>query len=284
MADAWSREENEAIVADYLAMLELELAGIPFNKAERNRQLQKVLNQRNRSSVELKHQNISAALITLGYPYIDGYKPRFNFQSMLFDVVSAQADAASALQRTIQEVVEEPIAEPEIDDVLSIVVEPPKGRNQAAGQAYVRSGPPQAARINWLEQEARRRSLGEAGERLVLRFEHERLWRAGHHGLANRVEHVSRTRGDGAGYDVLSFEASGKERLIEVKTTRFGAETPFFVSKNEVLVSQEHAHQYHLYRLFNFKQAAKLFQLAGSFENNCVLDPVQYSARLAERV
>ena len=82
MADAWSREENEAIVADYLAMLELELAGIPFNKAERNRQLQKILNHRNNSSVELKHQNISAALITLGYPYVDGYKPRFRRSRM----------------------------------------------------------------------------------------------------------------------------------------------------------------------------------------------------------
>ncbi len=112
----------------------------------------------------------------------------------------------------------------------------------------------------------------------MVKFEHERLWRAGHSRLADRVEHVSKTTGDGAGFDVLSFEVSGEERLIEVKTTRFGAETPFFVSRNEVLVSKEQAHHYHLYRLFNFKQAVKLFRLPGSFDSNCVLDPVQYSA------
>ena len=41
--------------------------------------------------------------------------------------------------------------------------------------------------------------------------------------LAARVDRVSETRGDGLGYDVLSFETSGRERLIEVKTTNYGA-------------------------------------------------------------
>ncbi|BAS06695.1 hypothetical protein AHiyo4_01170 [Arthrobacter sp. Hiyo4] len=44
---------------------------------------------------------------------------------------------------------------------------------------------------------------------------------------------MSKTRGDGLGYDILSFEESGKERLLEVKTTKSRAETPFFVSRNE---------------------------------------------------
>ncbi len=55
----------------------------------------------------------------------------------------------------------------------------------------------------------------------------------GHERFADRIEHTSRTRGDHAGYDILSFEASGQERLIEVKTTKYGASTPFFVSRNE---------------------------------------------------
>jgi hypothetical protein len=64
---------------------------------------------------------------------------------------------------------------------------------------------------------------------LVLKLEQYRL-AAGLDSLAAKVEHVSRTRGDGLGFDVLSFDEQGKERYIEVKTTAFAKETPFFVS------------------------------------------------------
>lgn len=33
----WQDSENDAIVADYFAMLSIELTGQPFNKAKRNR-------------------------------------------------------------------------------------------------------------------------------------------------------------------------------------------------------------------------------------------------------
>ncbi|ANK06964.1 Hypothetical protein WLH_05703 (plasmid) [Escherichia coli O25b:H4] len=42
--------------------------------------LRQLLNGRSKSSVELKHQNISAVLDALGLPYINGYKPRGNSQ------------------------------------------------------------------------------------------------------------------------------------------------------------------------------------------------------------
>ena len=57
MPGAWSREEVEAVVADYREMLSLELRNEPFNKAERNRNLQRLLNNRNHGSIERKHQN-----------------------------------------------------------------------------------------------------------------------------------------------------------------------------------------------------------------------------------
>ena len=96
-------------------------------------------------------------------------------------------------------------------------------------------------RVNYLEIEARNASLGAAGEAFVLEVEHQRLWESGAGRLANRIEHVSQTRGDGMGYDVLSFEDSGRERLIEVKTTNFGSMTPFFASAHEVSFSEESA-------------------------------------------
>jgi hypothetical protein len=131
---------------------------------------------------------------------------------------------------------------------------------------------------NYLEIEARNRSLGRAGEDLVLRFEHERLWRAGKRNLADRIEHVARTKGDHLGYDIQSFEIDGNDRLIEVKTTRFGAMTPFFTSRNEVEVSAQHQIHYQLYRVFSFRERPRLFTLAGSLQSSCRLEPVSYSA------
>lgn len=75
MSDHWSHEEVEATVSDYLEMLAMELRGEPSNKAAHNRNLQKLLSNSTKAAIELKHQNISAVLIDLGYPYIDGYKP-----------------------------------------------------------------------------------------------------------------------------------------------------------------------------------------------------------------
>lgn len=62
MAEDWSREEVEAAVADYFAMLGLELTGQPFNKAEHNRQLQRLLNKRPKGSrVQLRESTKTSA-------------------------------------------------------------------------------------------------------------------------------------------------------------------------------------------------------------------------------
>jgi hypothetical protein len=57
-SDAWSREEVEAAVADYLHMLTLELSGQAYNKSEHRRILQTKLRDRSDGSIERKHQNI----------------------------------------------------------------------------------------------------------------------------------------------------------------------------------------------------------------------------------
>ena len=50
---------------------------------------------------------------------------------------------------------------------------------------------------------------------------------------------VTAEEGDGAGYDVLSFNTTGRERLLEVKTTNGSARTPFFLARNECDVAKE---------------------------------------------
>lgn len=278
MNDDWSREQVEAAVADYLVMLAMELRDEDYNKAERNRQLQAVIG-RTRGSIERKHQNISAVMIEQGFPYVSGYKPLGHAQKLLRDVVTERLSVAEDVHESLDVLVEESqIDVPVIDDLLAIKVEPPVRKKQ---EYMVNDGPPAPKtpfRKNYLEAEVRNRAIGRAGEELAMRYEHERLWRAGKKILANKIEHVARSRGDGLGFDIMSFETTGRERRIEVKTTNFGALTPFFVSRNEVGVSETAESNYSLYRLFNFRRQPGLFILDGPLCLTCELEPLQYSA------
>ena len=277
MSSDWSRQEVEATVRDYFEMLASELRGTSYNKAARNRALRGKLDGRTRGAVERKHQNISAALIELGFPYINGYKPLSNIQHMLRDVVREHLPSLEYLVVADIEASQVPIA---VDDVLGIGVDPPVPASLSVGERpaeYVVSGQP-GPPINYLQMEALNRSLGDAGEALVLEFERARLLRDGKDRLARNVEQVSKTVGDHAGYDIRSYEVNGRDRFIEVKTTRYGKLTPFYISTGEVRFSETNAHAYHLYRLFEFRQTPRLFQLPGDVGRHVHLQAVNYRA------
>lgn len=276
----WSQEEVEVCVADYLRMLTMELNGQRFNKTEHARALLEQLDGRTRPSVEFKHCNISAVMVALDYPYIDGYKPRGNFQALLLDVVESQLQSNAALQEAVQAAVLRPAVAATPGDTDSIWVPPPRSQ-RIAQEPPVYAPRFSAARRDYLAQESRNRSLGRAGELFVAELETRRLHAIGKKQLAERVEHVAATQGDGLGYDVLSFDDDGRERLIEVKTTAFGELTPFYVSRNELARSEAAADQFHLYRLFDFRDRPRLFDLPGNISVRCQLEPVSYLARLA---
>ncbi|HRJ72528.1 MAG TPA: DUF3883 domain-containing protein [Terrimicrobiaceae bacterium] len=259
-------------------MLGLELSGRKYNKAEHNRALQ-ALTGRSHGSVERKHQNISAILIELGFPYVDGYKPLGNYQEMLREIVADQLSGSERLIKNISENVSSPAAQlPEVPDLLKLEVSVPK-RDQDFQKRLAEkpSSKRTALRRNYLEIEASNRSLGLAGEKLILAYEHERLWKAGRRELADRIEHVSQTKGDGLGYDIQSYETDGKELFIEVKNTRFGALTPFFATRNEISASEEYASHFRLCRLFDFNKNPRFFALGGPLRSSCQLDPVLFS-------
>jgi Domain of unknown function (DUF3883) len=278
MANDWSPVEVEATVSDYFDMLAKELRDEPFNKSEHNRNLQKLLNERSKGAIEFKYQNISAVLIELGYPYVDGYKPLANYQGLLRDIIEERLVGAATLNQAAASAVQKAVIKPpHIDDVLSILVAPPAQEPEKRVLNDKPSSIRKPVRRNYLEIESRNRSLGQAGEKLVVEFEQQRLWRAGKKDLSNRIEHVADSQGDHLGFDILSFELDGRERLIEVKTTRFGAMTPFFASRNEVGVSESRNEHYQLYRLFNFERQQKMFTLVGSLRETCKLEPIQFS-------
>lgn len=278
MPEDWSEEEVAATVADYFDMLGSELRMEAYNKKEHNRRLQSLLHNRSAGAIEFKHANISAVLLDLGFPYIDGYKPRANYQQLLMDEVIFRLDGDISLENAAAAVVAAPASAPTLTRPLSDIVVPAPVREK--NRTNERRLPVSAPRrgVNYLEQEARNSSLGYAGELFALELEDRRLREAGHHRLAERIEHVSQTKGDGLGYDILSFESNGRERLIEVKTTSFGAMTPFFVSRREVSTSTEQASRFSVCRIFKFRESPKAFFLPGSLGLSCVLDAVQYRA------
>lgn len=280
VGEDWSRIEVEACVADYLRMLTLELNGQRYNKTEHAKALMQKLDGRSRQSIEFKHCNISAVMLALGYPYIDGYKPRGNYQALLAEVVDTQLQGNVSLQEATQAAVQRPATKVALTETANVWVPTPKPTRVRETSA---TDTPRFSPVSrdYLAQEARNRSLGRAGELFVVELEARRLHAAGKPKLGDRIEHVAATRGDGLGYDVLSFEEDGRERLIEVKTTAFGKLTPFYVSRNELARSEADAAQYHLYRLFNFRDRPRLFGLQGAITAHCQLDAVSYLARLA---
>ncbi|MCU0649774.1 MAG: DUF3883 domain-containing protein, partial [Gemmatimonadaceae bacterium] len=225
---------------------------------------------------------ISAVLIEEGFPYIDGYKPRVNYQDRLRVEVVARLVADAPLAAAAAAVVSAEVGQVSIDRSLDAIWVPVPAAGPRGNRALERAVPAAVPRlgVNYLEREASNASLGSAGERFVLEFEHRRLWEAGARHLADRIEHVARTRGDGLGFDIASFDSDGSERLIEVKTTSFGPLTPFFASNREVVVSDERSDQFCLYRVFRFRTAPQLFIIAGSLRRGCLLEPVQFRATL----
>ncbi|MEX2110715.1 MAG: DUF3883 domain-containing protein [Gemmatimonadaceae bacterium] len=263
-------------------MLTKELKGEPYSKTAHRNALAAQLEDRSDGSIERKHQNISAVLIAVGYPYIPGYKPLGNYQRLLADVVVERVTADQHLAGIVSAAVSKPATPPPIKGILDSVEPPPEGTPFSyfgVSEALASHGQHINPHVDYLEREAQNRSLGRAGEEFVVAFERARLIQVGEAALAEKVEHVAVTKGDGYGFDIRSFESNGRDRVIEVKTTAYGKQTPFFVTRNEVSVSKVREGEYHLYRLFVFRDNPRLYWLKGSLEQTCTLESVQFSAR-----
>jgi hypothetical protein len=275
MAEAgsdWTDREIDLIVADYFDMLRLELAGQSFVKAQRNAALQG-LTGRSRGSIEFKHQNISAVLLRLGMPCIEGYKSMANLQRALVDGVERRLAASPA-------VFEDPfpampaggLQEP---DSLFLEQPPPLSELDPVPQALERI----VRRFDPALRDARNRRLGRDGEERVFVSEQASLRAAGRADLARKVRWVSAEDGDGAGYDIRSFDDAGRERLIEVKTTTGHRTTPFFLSENERAFSAERADAFRLVRLYDFARQPRAFELLPPLDNAVLLRAATWRAQ-----
>jgi hypothetical protein len=278
VAAGWSRDEVEATVGDYFDMLRTELAGLAYRQTVHNDRLRRVV-RRSKGSVEFKHANISAVLTLHGYPYIDGYKPRSNFQLLLEQVVLEYIDVhRDFFDSLVNGPVLSPTALPQPShlDPKRIVDDPPE---RIEFSVALWSATTRLSRIDFVARDAANRDLGRRGEEFVMEYERRRVHDVERKPeLAKRIEWVSRDRGDGAGYDISSFNRDGSIRLIEVKTTGLGKYFPFNVTANEVRCSEAVPKQFHLYRVFKFGEGPRLYTLPGPLSASCHLDPSQYRA------
>lgn len=273
-SNVWTDAENDLIVADYFSMLADELAGRGYNKTAHNRALQDQIG-RSRSSIDYKHQNITAVLQWLGQPWINGYKPALNFQGSLVEAVARwldrHPDYLSQKEMTTSTSRREPLgiltlgSPPTVSNKL-----PPKGLHQMQKVAR---------QFDAAGRDERNRALGRAGEARALAHEKATLIAEGRSDLAKHVRWVSQEEGDGAGYDIASFSLDGRPRLVEVKTTNGWERTPFHITRNELAVSEERQDEWRLLRLWNFVREPHAFELCPPLDRHVALLATSYEAR-----
>jgi hypothetical protein len=264
----WTDEELDLIVADYFAMLSDEMARVPYNKAGHNRSLQNEID-RSKSSIEFKHRNISAVLVQLGLPRIVGYFPAENYQRAIIGAIDRY------LSKT----------------PVSLHPEVALGGAAERASLFVGTAPPLSPitprrteierlirKFNPVERDFRNRKLGREGEELVFHFERQKLQRLDRPDLARKIKWISEELGDGAGYDILSFDVSGRERLLEVKTTVGADVTPFYITRNELSLAAERPDAFRLCRVFDFSAHPRMFELTPPLENFVHLSPLSYEA------
>jgi hypothetical protein len=264
----WQDDELDAIVADYFAMLEEDLSGRPYVKSRHSQALMTQIGRTHRS-VEFKHQNISAVLDELGMPWIPGYMPKRNYQNAIFDAIDRYLTRHPAILERV------PASPTAATPPSTVFVDAPIPAAAAPIPDRLRH---LVRKFDPVERDYRNRALGKAGERFVLDLERRWLIEADRADLAERVRWVAAEDGDGAGYDIMSFDPAGRERLIEVKTTNGSARTPFYLSRNERDFAEEMPVEWRLYRVHLFAKDPRVFTIAPPLENAVNLQPETWRA------
>ena len=116
------------------------------------------------------------------------------------------------------------------------------------------------------------------GEEFVFDLELHYLDGIGRADLAAKVEWTARDRGEGLRYDIRSFDDAGRERFIEVKTTKGPKSRPFLFTGTELECGEELKGRYWIYRLFGFGPHVGLFRICGPLEDRLELRPKVFVA------
>ena len=265
----WQADELDLIVADYFAMLADDLTGRPYVKSRHSVALMAKIGRSHRS-VEFKHQNISAVLDELGMPWIPGYKPKLNYQNAIFDAIDRYLTKHTSFLEPL------PIAQTVIPLPIEIFVAPPVLR--ATSERIPKRLRQLIAKFDPVERDYLNRSLGKAGEAFVVDLERNQLKEGNRTDLARKVRWTAVEDGDGAGYDVSSFNLEGHPKFIEVKTTNGSSRTPFFLTRNECDIAKQCPKEWRIYRVHLYASGPRIFTIAPPLELNVKLSPETWRA------
>jgi hypothetical protein len=267
-SEGWTLAECEATVKAYFNCVLLQNDGKHFNKAQVYRDLAAVLNHRSHKAVEYKFQNIEKVLAEEDLPRL-GMSTKGNYQRLLRPVVSDYLRLHPEIGSLA------PQSKPPAKPWSQAKVAPPMGRSSLTGTG--REG--RIIRMQVAKNDAENKKLGRDGEEWILNLEKSRLTENGRADLAAKVVWVSEEEGDGVGYDIRSFEDDGTQIHVEVKTTNGGKSTEFFITANELAVSDQIGKDFRLYRVFDFSRDPKFYALTGPISSKLVLTPRSFSAR-----
>lgn len=139
--------------------------------------------------------------------------------------------------------------------------------------------PGKVATKDYVKAHKNQMAVGALGEGLVFKYEKERLCNLGRKDLSEKVTVVSADAS--LGYDILSFDATGNEIHIEVKSKAGKLKYfDFYISDNEY--QKLKAEKNHIiYYLSNLRsQTPFLFRLTGDMINAANIKPVLYRVTL----
>jgi hypothetical protein len=134
-------------------------------------------------------------------------------------------------------------------------------------------------KVNFDNADQGNKRLGNLGELLILDFEKQFLIENGRADLAEKVIHTAEVVGDGAGYDIESYELTGDKKYIEVKTTCGDAQTSFYMTINEVEFARLHAPNFTLARVYEYNKknnSGKFYCIYGADMHQLKMAPIQF--------
>ena len=125
---------------------------------------------------------------------------------------------------------------------------------------------PRIVKIDFDALNKYKKKVGDVGEQIVMQYEREYLRLHGREDLARKIVHSSIELGDGLGYDIKSYDLSGTEKFIEVKSTKKDNQNDFYMPDNEMKMANKifaEGGLYKIYRVYDIdenKLTAKICQ------------------------
>lgn len=282
----WTDEELDLIVPEYFSMLRPEPGAKRGWKVKRLRNLDEQI-KRGEGSIGRKLSNITYVASRLGLPPLEGFGALPNAQNAIYGAIdrylmdhpstledAAFLDAVATVQSPADSSTR--VADIAFSGLIpSEPIPPLSDERRARPKGLVRL----VRKFDPAARDERNRILGKLGEEHVLNHEIARLIASERMDLAKKIEWTSDVYGDGAGYDIKSFEPDGSDRLIEVKATKGGSTSDFFLTRTEREVSMERPEAWRLYRLHTLPLKPRLFVIAPPLEHSVRLEAENWRAR-----